>query len=125
MVAEIVVNDMVVVESWSVVDIVVADVVVDDMVVVVVESGVVVENVVAIAEATIWWILFLALSLSSIEGHCQSSPLSSTWTSVSCPWPLAMMTDPGADSQKKIERIEYTTVLLILNAESSQSLIAK
>ena len=36
-----------------IVDMVVAEVVVDDMVVVVVESGVVVENVVAIAEATI------------------------------------------------------------------------
>ena len=82
-----------------VVDMVVAEVVVNGMVVV--EAVVVVVgNVISITELIIWWISFLALSLSSIEGHCQSSPLSSTLTSVICPWPLAILTDPGANSKR-------------------------
>ena len=71
--------------------------------VVVTEVGIVIKVVtVAITESITWWTSFLAFSLSSIKGHFQSptqSFLSSTLTSVVCPWPLAMMTDPGPDSQ--------------------------
>ena len=107
-VSEVVVNGMVVVEAAVVVTEVVVGllVVVDlvDMADIVVAVGIVVVVVnvvmVAITEATVRWISFLALSLSSIEGHCQSSPPSSTLTSVTCTWPLAMLTDPGADRHK-------------------------
>jgi hypothetical protein len=57
-----------------------------------------------ITALAIWCISFLALSLSSTEGHCQSSPLPSTLTSVICPCPLAMMTDRGADTQRNISK---------------------
>ena len=91
-VVEVVVNDMVVVETAVVViEVVVVMLVVVDPVDVV---------MLAITDAAIRWISFLALSLSSIEGHCQSSPLSSTLTSVTCTWPLAMLTDHGADRHK-------------------------
>jgi hypothetical protein len=54
-----------------------------------------------ITELAIWCISFLALSLSSLEGHCQSSPLPSTLTSVFSP---AKVTDPGADRQRSISK---------------------
>ena len=51
-------------------------------------------NVALSIESTISWISFLALSLSPTEGHCQSSPLSSTCTLITCTWPLPNA-DPG------------------------------
>ena len=105
-----------VVDIESVVIMVVFEVVVDGMLVV--EAVVVVGNIAPITEETTRWILFLALPLSSIEPHCQSSPLSSTSMSVICPWLLAMMTDPGADSQRT-ERTKYSTVQLIFTVDIS------
>ena len=97
-VTEVVVNGMVVVEAAvAVIEVVVGILVVVDLVDVV---------MLAITEAAVWWISFLALSLSSIEGHCQSSPLSSTLTSVLCTWPLSALTDPRADRQRTEIRIE-------------------
>ena len=90
----VVVGDGMVVVA-AVVGLDVSEVVVDGIVVAIGEAVVVSwVNVALSIESTISWISFLALSLSSTEGHCQSSPLSSTCTSIICTWPLPN-TDPG------------------------------
>jgi hypothetical protein len=64
---------------------------------------------------------FLALSLSSIGGHCQSSSLSNILMSVLCPWTLIMMTDPGpGERQTTIIRIKE--IILALHHKYSISL---
>ena len=64
-----------------------------------------------IAELAIWWISSLALSLSSVEAHCWSSPLSSTLISVSCPRPLAVMTDTGElKAPRTLQSSSFSTI---------------
>jgi hypothetical protein len=66
-------------------------------------------------EITLIWCL--ALSLSSTQAHCWSSPLPSNLMSVFWLWPLIMMTDPGpGENRQTTTRVKYVTNRLIFKS---------